>query len=105
MERSGFRAAIDGRDPNKDVFDVRFGVLDKHVEVAVLGKNSGIEQFEFRLAAAASAVLIDKKLVGEFGLWIFVEHPHVAVRGSGVKVEVALFHVLPMIALISGQPE
>src|SRR5215472_6040711 len=35
VERGGLRAAINGGDSNQNVFDVGFGVFDKHVEVAI----------------------------------------------------------------------
>src|SRR5215469_12642892 len=105
MERCSVRTAIDGHDPNENVFDVCLRILDKDIEVAVLGKNPGIEQFEFGLGPTAASVFLDQQLVRELGLGIFVQHAHVAVGRSGVKIEVALLHVLAVIPLISRQPK
>src|SRR5690349_5517538 len=65
----------------------------------------GIEQFKFGLAPATAAVFVEEKLIWKFGLGIFVEHAHVAVRGRRVEIEVALFHVFAVIALIAGEAE
>src|SRR5712692_11952362 len=105
MQGGRFRAAIDGRDSNEDVFDVRLGVLDEKIEIAVFGKDASVEQFKFGLSAATAAVFFDEKLVGKFSLRILVEHAHVAVGRSGIEIEVVLFHILAVIALISGQAE
>src|SRR5437016_2748553 len=103
MERGGFRAAIERGDANQDVFHVRFGIFDKDIEIAVAGKNSRVEQFKFRLAAAAPRVFLNQLLVGKSGLRILVQHAHVAVRGSRIEIEIALLHILAVIALIPGQ--
>ncbi len=100
MQRGGFRAPIDGDDANENVLNVGFGVLNKKIEITAFGEDSGIEQFEFRLAAAPAAVLFEEALVGKFVLRIFVQHAHVAVRGSRIEIEVALLHVFAVIALI-----
>src|SRR5215469_11920781 len=103
MEYAGFRAAIERRDANQDVFHVGFGIFDKDVEIAAVRKNSRIEQFKFRLASAAPRVFVDQSFVGELGLRILVQHAHVAVCGGRIKIEVALLHVLAVVALIPGQ--
>src|SRR5215469_668259 len=102
MERDGFRAAIEGGDSNEDVLHIRFGIFDEDIEIAMVEKNSRIEQFKFRLASAAPRVFFDQSLVGEFGLRILVQHAHVTVCGSRIKIEVALFHILAVVALIPG---
>ena len=78
-------------------------VLDENIEVAIAGKCSGIEQFEFRRRAPAPAILFHEGFVGKFGMRILVEHPHIAVRGSRIEVEVIFFHVFAVIALIPRQ--
>src|SRR5215472_817164 len=102
MEWDGFRAAIESGDSNEDVFHIRFGIFDKDIEIAVVGKNSRIEQFKFPLASAASRVFFEQSLVGEFGLRVLVQHAHVAVCGSRIEIEIALFHILAVVALVPG---
>src|SRR5215472_9379588 len=102
MEWDGFRAAIESGDSNEDVFHIRFGIFDKDIEIAVVGKNSRIEQFKFRLGSAAPRVFFDQSFVGEFGLRILVQHAHVAVRGSRIEIEIALLYILAVVALIPG---
>src|SRR5215472_2040101 len=103
MKRGGFRAAIERCDSNEDVFHVGFGIFDKDVEIAVVGKNPRIEQFKSRLAAATPRVFFDQLFVRKPGLRIFVQHAHVAVRGSRIEIEIALLHILAVIALIPGE--
>src|SRR5215469_3419080 len=105
VQLAGFRAAIHGCNANEDVFDVRLGVFDDEIEVAIVRKYASVEQFEFWLAAATAAILIDQRLVRELGLRILVQHAHVAVRGSGVQVKVAFLHVFTVIALIPCKTE
>ena len=82
MQGGGFRPAIHRGDSNEHVFDVRFRVLHENIKVAIAGKCSGIEQFEFRRRALAPAIFFHESFIGKFGLRIFVKHAHIAVRGS-----------------------
>src|SRR5262249_44078061 len=61
MQRGGFRAAIHGCNANEDVFDVRLSIFDDEIEVAIARKYTSVEQFEFWLAAAPAAILIDQR--------------------------------------------
>ena len=105
MQCGSFRPAIYGRDSNKDVLDVGFGVFNKKVEVTAFAENTGIEQLELRLAASAALALFKQSFIRKLGLRIFVEHTHVTVSGRRIKVKVILLHVFTMIALISGEAE
>ena len=81
------------------------GVLDDHVEVAVVGEDAGVEQLVLELAPAARAVRRDQVVVRELALRVLVEHPHVRVRRRAVEVEVVLLDVLAVVALGVGQAE
>src|SRR5579883_750073 len=105
MQRRRLGASIDGSDANQNVFDVSLRVFHKHVKVAILVKDSGVEQLEFRLFASAPAVFLDEPLIGESLLGIFVEHAHVAVRGGGIQIEVVLLNIFSVISLVAGQAE
>ena len=105
VERSGFGPAIHSGDSNENVLDVGFGILDENIEIAVLGKDAGVEQFEFRLAAIAATVFFEQPCVRKFCLRIFVKHAHIAVRGSGIQIKVIFLHVFAVIALVPGEAE
>src|SRR5262249_691300 len=81
------------------------GILDEHVEVAILIEDSGIEQLVLEFVAAALLVGLDKVAIGEGSLGILVEILHVRVGRGGVEVEVILLDVVAVVPLAVGQPE
>src|ERR1700736_6032672 len=105
MERGRLWAAIDHDDFNENVFDVGFGILDEHIEIAILREHAGVHQFEFGPSAVPMAIFGDQGIVGKFRLRIFVQHLHIAVRGSRVEVEIIFLHILAMISLMSSKTE
>src|SRR5262249_54911972 len=76
------RPAVDGGDFDEDVFRTRFGILRKHIEIAIAVEHPRVEQFEFEIPAASQAVLFYEPGVGKLLLRILVESFHVGVRGS-----------------------
>ena len=105
MQRRRIGPAIDRFDPNADVFFVGLGVFDADVEIAVVVEHAGVEQFEFGLAVAAAAILVDQPPIRKLGVRIFVDVLHVRMRRRVVDVEVILFHILAMIAFVRREPE
>ena len=97
-------AVLDG-DLNEDVFRRRLGVLDEHVEVAVLIEHAGIEQLVFQVPAPSLLVRPNEVLVRVGSVRILVQVLHVRVRGRGVDVEVVLLHVLAVVALAVREAE
>ena len=83
----------------------RFRVFDFNVEVGVVVKNAGVEQFVFGVVARSAPVFFDELRVGKRAMRILVEHLHVRVRRQVVEVEVVLLNVLAVVALVSGKPE
>jgi hypothetical protein len=81
------------------------GILDEHIEVAVLVKHAAVDELELGIVAGAASVLVDQRAIGELLLRILVEELHVGVRWSGVQVEVVLLDVLRMVAFIAGKTE
>ncbi len=73
MQRGGVRPAICDREADKDVVGRILGVFGQDIEVAAVVEDAGIDEFEFRIEARATAVLLDQPGVGEFGLGIFVK--------------------------------
>ena len=105
VERGGLGAAVDGGHPHQDVFRRGLGVLDDHVEVPVLVEQAGLDQLVLELAAVPASVLLEEPAVGELGLRVLVDVPHVAVARGVVDVEVVLLAVLPVVSLVAGQAE
>ena len=82
----------------------RLGILHEDVEIAVLVKYAGIEQFVFHVVARA-ARFVAPDLVGKRGLRILVQIFHVGVRRRAVEIKIVLFDILAMIAFAVGQAE
>ena len=105
MQLRFLRAAIEGLNPDADVFFGCLRILDDHIEVAVVVENAGVEKLELRPATRSPPVLLHKPSVRKFPLRILVQHLHVAVCGRAVQVEVILFDILAMIAFAAVQAE
>src|SRR5689334_4684024 len=99
MQRRRLGATVDNADLDEQVIGRLLGVLDEHVEVAILVEDTGVEQLILWLAAAASAIRRDKVGIGKWGLGILIEVLHVGMGGSAIQVEVILFDVLSVITL------
>ncbi len=105
VEGGRVRAAIGRAHADQEVVDSRLRVLDGDVPVAVVVEDAGVEELELRRPAGPPAVFLEQRLVREGGLRILVEALHVRVRGRGVEVEVALLHVLAVVAFLAGETE
>ena len=99
------RAAIVNADLDQHIFGRCLGVLNENIEVAVLIEDAGVDQFVFRLAAAAFAIGRDEIVVRICRLRILVKILHVRMRRRAVEVVVVLLHILAMIAFAVGQAE
>src|SRR5687768_11123061 len=62
-DRRSLVGAIGHCDPDQDVLDIGFGVLDKNVKVLVLIKNAGVQQLEFAFVLPSSAILNDQSFI------------------------------------------
>ena len=81
------------------------GEFHEDVEVAVFIEDAGVEQLEFRLVSAATAILGEQPRVGKFLLGILVQHFHVGMRRCRVEVIVQLLDVFTVVAFAVGQAE
>ena len=99
------RAAIVDADLDQNVFRRLFGILDEHVEVAILIEYARVEQFVFEFIASAAAARLDKIAIGECRLRILVEVLHVRMGRRAVEIEVIFLDVLAVVALAVGQSE
>ncbi len=105
MQRRRIRTAIPSRDANQNVFHRSLGVLDEHVEIAILIEDARVHQLEFGIQLGAALVYCDELIVRKRGLRILVEKFHVRMRRRGIQVEVILLDVLAVIAFVAGQAE
>ena len=97
--------AVDDPHLDQEVIGSLLRIVHEDIEVALGVKNARVQELEFRVLAGPVAVLGDKPLVGERRLRILVEGLHPRMRRRRVEVEVALLHILAMIALLVGEPE
>ncbi len=95
---------VDG-DADQDVARRRLGILDRNVEVSIIGERAGIEQFVFRLVQPSRGVLGDQVGVGKCRLRILVQHPHVGVGGRAIEEIVQFLDIFAVVALGVGKPE
>ena len=97
MQRGRLATAIDGGDAHQNVLDVAFGVLDRDVEVLVVGEDARIDQFVLARVAAAARIFLAQVAIREGALRIPVEALEVCVRRKRVEVPPVFFDVLAVI--------
>ncbi len=97
--QEGARTAIPHRDFHENVARLDLGVFDEHVEIAILGKDAGVQQFVFRHVGAAPCVLRNQVRVGKCPMRIFIKHLQVGMRGRRIQIKIMLLHVLAVITL------
>ncbi len=110
MQFGDIRTPVHHRDPHQDIVGGGLGVFDRDVEVAAFGEDARIHDLVFGdvppvAFGLAAGVLVDEVVVGESGLRVLVEHPHVGMGGGAIEVPPELLHVLPVVALFIGEPE
>src|SRR6516165_4126206 len=99
MNGSRFGSAVVHRNPNEQILRSGFGILDEHIEVAVVLEHAGVKQLILELVARPASTRFHKIAIREFALRVLVEVLHVGVRGCTVEIEVIFLHVLAVIAL------
>ena len=87
-------AAVVYCDLDKQIFGRSFGVFDKHIEVAIIIENAGINQFVFHLLARATAVGLNLIGVGLLSRGVLVQVLQGRVRGGAVAREVMAYNLL-----------
>ena len=105
VELGRLGAAVVDADPDEDVLGRLLGILDEHVQVAILIEDARVEQLVLELVPAPAPAGLDQVGVGERRLRVLVEVLHVRVGRRAVEVEVVLLDVLAVIALAVGQAE
>jgi hypothetical protein len=97
-------AIVDGQ-LQEDILGSRLGIFDVHVEISVGIENACIDDLEFGHLPAAGRILSHQSRIRIFRLWIFVEHPRVAVGRHRIEIVVKLLDILAVIALPVAQTE
>jgi hypothetical protein len=87
------------RDLQKDVFGRFFRHLEKHIEIPVVIKYAGVDQFVFPFGPRALVIRENQFVIGICDLRVLVQILHVRVGGSAIEVEVVFLHILAMIPL------
>ena len=77
MKGGSLGAAIAHFDPNQNVVRIGLGVLNLHIEVAIVVENPGVRELELGLVFTPAAILVDNPLVWVFRLRILIEAFHV----------------------------
>src|SRR5690242_11078084 len=98
VEGSRFWPPVRDAYPDENIVRISLGILDLNIKIPVAIEDSGIGELELRFAPCAATVFLDQPGVGEFGLRIFIERPHVRVRRGGVEIEIALLDILAMVS-------
>src|SRR4030095_12416247 len=105
MKGRGIRSAVGDRDANQQIVRRCLRILGDDVEVAVLLEDSGVDELELGITAAAPLVLLDEPRVGKLTLGILVETLHVGVGRRRVEIEVVVLDVLAVIPLGASEAE
>ena len=98
-------AAVVDRDLDQDVFRLAFCILHENVEVAIIVKNTGIEQLILKLRLRTALIRFHQVPVRVLPLRVLLEIFHVRMRGGGVYIEVVFLDVLTVVPLAVGEPE
>ncbi len=105
VEGRAFGAPVGRGDPDADVIRSRLRVFHHHVKVAAGVENPGLGQLELRVVPRPRRRNAPQLLIGEGRLRILVERAQPRMGRRRVEVEMALLHVLAVVALGVGQPE
>ena len=90
-------------DLDQDVRRRGLRIFDEHIEIPVVIEYPGIDQFIFRIVAAAPPVGLDQIAIRIRRLWILIQILHVRMGWSAIEVVIVFLHILAMIAFAVGQ--
>jgi len=99
------RATVVRLDLDQNVVTGSFGVLNKNVPVAILIEHPSVNQFEFVLRKATSAILFHEFVIWIGGLGILVQHPEVRMRWCSVEVLVIFLNIFPVVSFNIAESE
>src|SRR6516162_413837 len=84
---------------------MRFGILDKHIEILIAIEHTGIPEFILHLLRRPPLVCFDQVAMGALLLRVLVEILHVGMRRRAVEVKVVFLDIFAVIAFAVGQAE
>src|SRR5207249_689950 len=105
VERRRVRTAVGDRHADQNIVGRGLRVLDGDVEITTVVEDARVDQLELRVPLPAAPALLDQPRIRVLALRILVERPQIGAGGRRVEVEVALLHVLAVIALGTGEAE
>ena len=90
---------------DEDIFRRLLGIFDEDVEIAIIPKDAGVEQFIFHVCTTAALAGLDQIGVRVGRLRILVQVLHIRMGWRAVEVEIIFFNVFAVITLAVRQPE
>src|SRR5215472_14260709 len=105
MQSRRLWAAVPRGNANEHIFRGCLCILNKDIEIAVLLKDSRVDQFEFRVVPRAFCVLADKLIVGIRCVRILIEEFQVRTSRSGVEIVIVFLNVLAVVSFAICQAE
>src|SRR5438067_1639449 len=105
MQRRSFRPAVRNRQANENVVLIGLSVFRKDIEVAVVIKDSTVDEFKLCCPQTAPPIFLDQTRIRKFRLRVFIERLHVGMRRRRVEVVVELLYVLAVIPFGAGKTE
>ncbi len=105
VDGGGGGTPVGDGDAPEDVLRASLGDFLDDIEVAAFVKHSHIGKLQLGPEAPEALVFETDFSVGELFLRIFVERLGVGVGGGRIEVVVALFHILPVVALVPAETE
>ena len=96
---------IAGGDLHQEVVRGILCVFHNDIEITVIVKDAGIDQFELFRVPSPAAILIHQPPVRKLPLRVFVEHFQVGMRRGCIQKIIQFLHILAVVPLGVGQPK
>src|SRR6266851_831626 len=91
-------STVCGGHAEQDIVGIELGVLNDHIEIAVVVQDAGVEELVFWRQPATPSVGVYQVGVRERALRVLVEGSRIRMGGCAVKIEVVLLDVFTMVA-------
>lgn len=85
-------------DEHENVIGRVLGIFHRHIEVAVVLEDPGVEDLVLGIRQTTPGVFRHQIGIGKGRLGVLVEHAHIGMTGHAVEVEIQLLDVFAMIA-------
>src|SRR6185437_1352774 len=91
--------AVPSRYADQDILGTGFRIFHEHVEIPVLAKNPGVEQFIFGFYSRSLRIFAEKLLIWERRVRVLIQELQIRARRSGIKIEVIFLYVFAVVSL------